>query len=182
MIFIDTSNNIWFENILKLKSTRKAKTKRNLYYFHRQRRHLGPSTSAASFSLQTSTANSPTPLNLNHQSLPTASLVTFHPGEFHVYLFIRNRIHMCIITALFAHFFHSIDLPLLIEVISNCLFSIFCTWLPLCFNVYYKHLYVLFLEKNQKISKLNCTNFSTKNPFNDPKKKIFDSKPNKLSS
>lgn len=55
----------------------------------RQRRHLGPSTSSASFSLQTTSTSSPAPLNLNHQPLPTASLVTFHPGNSQFYALCR---------------------------------------------------------------------------------------------
>ncbi|XP_031638245.1 E3 ubiquitin-protein ligase TRIP12 isoform X2 [Contarinia nasturtii] len=46
-----------------------------------QRRHMGPSTSSASFSLQAGgTTNSPMPLN-HQQPLSTASLVTFHHPE-----------------------------------------------------------------------------------------------------
>lgn len=57
-------------------------------FVHRQRRHLSMSTSSstatgllAASSLQTgSSSSSSAALNLNHSSLPTTSLVTFHPG------------------------------------------------------------------------------------------------------
>lgn len=111
----------------------------------RQRRHPGPSTSSAGFSLQTSTTNSPAPLNLNHQPLPTASLVTFHPGKitlpFPPFTSLRNsyKFH--------AAFLFCTQLNLCISIqftnrghIKLSSFLYFCTcFLPSLFNFCYEY-------------------------------------------
>lgn len=79
----------------------------------RQRRHLGPSTSSASFSLQTNSTSSPAPLNLNHQPLPTASLVTFHPGNSHFCLLFVDSLRshsQKFMRLFFAHFFFNLSI------------------------------------------------------------------------